>query len=411
MKILLTVLLALLCGTSVALGQAKPPADDFAKWPVQVKLPPEVLKIWTPNDGKPPKDSGPGPEVVAWVPDNVKKIRGAILIANNTDLVRIGEHTTIRQVATKHELAIVYFAKIDGKLIEWADPPAAAKDGFAAIFDQLSQKTGIAEFKHAPWITLGKSSRGRFAFRPAWAFPDRVIASVAYHGEAPTWPMPEWSKVKDAGSVLHVNVQGLAEWDGTWYRHVRPMLLNYHRHTDWLAHQMVIYGVDHGYYTDYYLYGNHGKPMDKNHKMIRCTDVWDYLALFIDKAVTLRVPKDTYPTDAPTKLLNLKRDDGYLIHPRAPEELLGSKWMALRRADNGDYKAIPWPDETTPVFDTVQGKIDLDKLVVPAANVPADERSNYMWVPDRDIARAWLKLHNLHSLADRVLPPANNEKK
>lgn len=349
--------------------------------------------------------------VEAWVPEGVTKIRGIFMTTNNTDSVKVLEHRKVREIATKHELAVVYFKLMPGSVIERANPPRFADEYFETMLGLLADETGIKEFRHAPWITLGKSSRGNFTFRPSWQYPDRVVASIAYHGETPTWPMQKWSKITDTNSIMHLNIQGLTEWDGTWYRHVRPSLLNYNKNANWRAHQMVIYGVDHGYYADYYIYPNHGQRMEKNHKHVRCTDVWDYIALHIDKAMTLRVPKDSYATDGPIKLINVDRASGMLIHPRAIEELHGTKWFAFRKAESGDYVTIRWPDEVTPVYDDENGKIDYDKLIVPAKDVPEEERGHYMWVADEQQARAWLKFHNIYATADRVFPNKDEAKK
>ncbi len=367
-------------------SRAEPP-----HWPVGFKFPAEVVESW--GDRRAAQIiARPAADVLVWTPPEAERIRAVLMFSNNTDLVRMGEHRALRQVAARHEAAIVYLRHFN-------------QASFDVMLDLAAEKTGIAEFRHAPWITFGKSSTGRFSFEPAWRHPDRVVATISYHGEVPPYPMPDWSKAGQGESVMHLNVNGLSEWDGTWYRHVRPLLLNYHRHTGWLGHQMVIYGVDHSYYADYYLYPNFGQPMPRDHRIIRVTDVWDYIARFVDKALELRVPRDRYPTEEPVDLVNLRREDGYLIHPRAPEELLGTKWFAFRRAENGDYRVIPWPDEVTPVYDEEQGVLPLDRLILPASDVPEAERSAYMWVPDRELARAWLLLHNLYNQADRVLPP------
>ncbi|MEI7766859.1 MAG: hypothetical protein WCJ97_05415 [Phycisphaerae bacterium] len=407
----LFVMLLVMVASFVVLAQSaaapatQPAAGDYALlpyWPVGFKLPRETVESW--KEAKPEQQlKSPEADVLVWTPPEAKRIRAVLMFPNNTDLVRIGEYKAIREVATRQEIGIVYLQQLGGKVLERSDPPTVADQTMATILDLCATKTGIAEFRHAPWITLGKSSRGRFPFRTTWWFPDRVIASLNHHGETPNWPMEKWSKAGKEESVMHLSVQGLSEWDGTWYRAVRPSLLNYNTQTNWLCHQMVIYGVDHGYYPDYYLYPNFGKPMEKSHRLIRCTDVWDYEAKFIDKAMELRVPKDSYPTDKPTTLLNVKRESGYLIHPRAPEELLGSKWFALRQDAQGAYKQIPWPDEVTPVFDTVQGTINLADLIKPASAVPAEQRGGYMWVADKELALAWLKLHSLYYQPDRVL--------
>lgn len=71
--------------------------------------------------------------------------------------------------------------------------------------------------------------------------------------------MAEWSRVGDE-SVLHLAMNGKEEWSGTWYRHVRPSLLNYHHNTKWLGHQLVLKGVGHGEYADKHGSDGWGKP-------------------------------------------------------------------------------------------------------------------------------------------------------
>ena len=383
-------------------------ADKYAKlphWPIGLKLPEAVVKSW--EDPRAERSiKSPDADVLVWVPPDAKRLRAVLMLANNTDLVKIGEHKAIREVAAKHGIGILYLQHFSGKVIEHANPPKAelATATFDAMLDLAAERTGLAEFRHAPWITIGKSSRGKFAFQPAWMFPGRVVASVAYHGETPTWPLAGWARTDASDSVIHLNVQGLTEWDGTWYRHVRPMLLNYNSRSNWLAHQVVIYGVDHGYYMDYYIYPNFQQRLDKNHKFTRVTSVWDYVALHIDKAMTLRVPEDVYATEKPITLKQVDRDSGYLIHPRAIEELHSTKWFALRKGDDGQYQTIPWPEEVTPVHDTKQGSVPWDQLIRPAGEVPEADRGHYMWVADLEQARAWLNLHNTYNTADRVLP-------
>ncbi|MCC5847268.1 MAG: hypothetical protein JJU29_04165 [Verrucomicrobia bacterium] len=401
MKFLLLIFGLLLMPTLMA-----QPAENLENWPLQLKLPEEIGELW--GDARSLRSlQSNAPDILLWVPPDAERIRAVMLIANNTDSVLIGEHRTVREMAARQGMAILYLKHFAGSAIESRDPPELADRSFEIVMELAAKETGIDDFHQAPWITLGKSSRGRFPFRTTWWFPERVIASISYHGETPTWPMANWSKVGEnadaSESVMHLNIQGLREWDGTWYRHVRPALLNYNRETDWLAHQMVIYGVDHGYYMDYFLYPNHGARLEKDHNFTRVTEVWDYIAHFMDAAITLRVPAGPPPDEGPVTLNKVSRESGYLIHPRAPEELLGSKWFALRQNEAGRFQTIPWPDEVTPVFDAEQGVLPVEDLVRAAHEVPEEERGNYMWVPTRKLLELWLGHHNLYNRRAAVL--------
>lgn len=403
---MLLLICLLLASVATPAAVAEAPEPDGSFWPVGLRLPDELIAKWAAVDKKAKRSlDKPGSHIDVWVPEGAKRIRAIFVIANNTDSVKIGEHKAVRDVAARQHMAIMHFKSFSGKVIEWADPPTLATESFQTVMDLAAEKTGIDDLRHAPWITLGKSSRGRFPFRIAWKFPDRVIATISYHGETPTWPMADWSKAGDE-SILHCSVNGLSEWDGTWYRHVRPMLLNYNTNSDWLAHQAVILGVDHGYYPDYYIYPTFQHPMPQRMpgvpKLARCSRVWDYLARFIDSAISLRVG-DAYPDGKAIKLKQIDRSSGLLIHPRAIEEILGLKWFAFRKGDNGLYQTIKWPDEVTPVYDKEQGVIGFENLVKDASDVPADQRGGYMWIADRKLLSAWLDLHNTYKVKQRIL--------
>ena len=370
---------------------------ELPHWPVGFKLPEEVTVGWKRREKM---HASPQPHILVWTPPEAERIRAALLIPNNTDSKHVGEHAAVRRVAARHEIGIVYLRYFGGSVVERTDPPEAAETPFAAVLDLVAKKTGIAEYRHAPWITFGKSSRGRFPFRTTWWFPKRVIASISYHGETPTWPMEEWSRVGDE-SVLHLAINGQDEWSGTWYRHVRPCMLNYHANTAWLTHQVVVHGVGHGNYADMHGSEGWGKPVPDGR--ISCLRVWDYIALFIDKAMEVRVPRDACPTTAPTPLKQVDRGAGYLIHPRAVEELLGTKWHAFRYRD-GAYRIVPWPDEKHPVLDPNPGKVDRAVLIRRAADVPPEERRKMFWVADREQAEAWLSLHDVHGHGKGILP-------
>ena len=276
-------------------------------------------------------ESAKGPvkaDILVWLPDGAKHIRAFFLVPNNTDLKPMNEHAALRAVATKHECGILYMRSYGtGVESEKGEPPDLKR--MPALFDYVAEKTGIAEFRHAPWIAFGKSSRGKFPFRMTWSFPARTIATVVYHGETPTWPYADYAKVGNE-TILHLNANGETEWGGTWYNHVRPSLLNYRGQTAWLPQQTVAKDVGHGDYPD-----GHGGPGfgQKFPGKVTCAEVWDYIALFVDKALTLRLPKDKYPTDGPLTLKQVDETTGYVIDPFAVEESFRVPHLPLREKD------------------------------------------------------------------------------
>lgn len=362
-------------------------AED--KWPIGLRLSDSLL---TDRDTRRKERSA---DVLIWIPDGLKRFRAMMLVVNNTDSKDFHMHQALRDVCTKHEVAIVYLRRfytgIEYHHKKPVSTPPAAPNNILKVLDAIATELDMPEFRHAPWTTLGKSSRGEFPFRMGWIYPERTILGMTWHGESPTWPIPDWAAKQDE-NILYLAVNGEQEWDGTWYRAVRPFLLNYRKNTGWLAHQFVSPGVGHGNYVDANGSKGWGKPVPEGKTSV--LDVWDYMAMFVDAGLTLRLPKEGYPTDGPLKLKPVDPSQGYLVHPRAIEELIGMKWMALRKKD-GEYQNIPWPEEKHPVLDSEQGKIPNDQLIRKYTDVPEGERADCLWIPTQKLAEAWLKRENV----------------
>ncbi len=322
------ILSAWLCATGALYAQTEEPIPPDPLWPIALRLP-ETMKEHKPTKGPPRAD------VLIWMPEGAKRIRAMMLIPENSDSKHFGECDALRNVAKKHEMAVVYLRiGYDTAGVEDMKNPADPAK-MPALLDYLAQATGVKEFRYAPWVTFGKSSRGRFPFRMAWYHPERTIASVSYHGETPTWPLPADAPKPDQ-PLLQINVNGETEWGGTWYNHVRPALLNYRVGSAWLSHQVVVKYVGHGDYPDAHGSPGWGKEFPGR---VTCVRVWDYLARFIDAALELRLPPKGYPTKRPLELRRVDESAGFLVDPYAVETCFGVPRLPLERGDDGLWTA------------------------------------------------------------------------
>ncbi len=305
------------------------------------ELPHWPIGLGVPKDAPPPRKPLKNAAILAWVPPKAKRIRAVLLIRQNTDSKHFGEHAGLRKVANKHEMAVVY--------LRYYPHEQLAKNPqdhvLFQILGSVADATGIDEFRHAPWITFGKSSVGKFPYYLAWAFPDRTIATISYHAETPTWPADAWANVAD-DTILHVSVNGETEWGGTWNRHVRPSLLNYRARSRWLPHAVVVHDVGHGNYLDVHGGAGWGKKFPGK---ITCIRVWDYLSLYVDKALALRLPPDKYPTKRPIELQQIDPATGYLIRPYAVEDMFRLPRMWMTESEGG-YEVDPAGEDSPPTF-------------------------------------------------------------
>lgn len=315
-----------------------PPAST--NWPITLSLPGEVTK-----NNK--------PSILAWVPPGAQRIRAVLVTVENTDSILFAEHAPLREVARKYEMAIVHACHAPHAKINNPDNPSA----LPLIMNAVAEKTGVVEFRNAPWITFGKSSQGAFPFQTAWKYPKRTIASIGFHAETPSWPLPDWVKL-DKETILHVNANGAAEWGGTWYSLVRPTLLNYRANTAWLTHQTVARNVAHGDYPGSRLGRIVGTSIPGK---VGTLDTFNYLTVFVAKALSLRLPEGKYPTDGPVTLNQVDEEKGYLIDQFAIEDLFQQQRMPLIRTPQG-YSG------TTPTTGFIE--IAPAKDFVPAEGVP-----------------------------------------
>jgi len=326
-------------------GQLQAQEPDLAEppfWPYGMSLPTSVPQ---------PKKRAKAAAILAWTPPKAKHIRAVLLIVANSDSKHFGEHAAVRKVAAKHEMGIVYL-----RYPAHSDLPKNPKSKtMNRLLNAVAHKTGIAEFRHAPWIAFGKSSMGKFPYYLAWAFPRRTIATISYHAETPTWPPDNWARTAD-NTILHVNLNGETEWGGTWNRHVRPSLMNYRAKSAWLPHLAVGFDVGHGNYPDVHGSDGWGKKFPGK---ITAIGVWDYLSLYVDKALTLRLETSKYPTDKPIALKRIDESTGYLIRPYAIEDLFklpripmtksGGLYVVDPKGDNRPtFAAIPPAKDLTP---------------------------------------------------------------
>ena len=314
---LILILVTLLAATAWAQDASPAAATPDATWPLELKMPPDI-------QAQIDAEKKPRVPILVWVAPGTEDVRSMLLVVDNSDSKIFSEDPDVREVAAKHDMAIVYF--------RWG--VEQHRDRVQDIFDGIAEQTGMPGFRNAPWITFGKSSRGKFPYYMAWEFPDRTIATMSYHAETPTWPPAEWANLEDQ-SILHVSANGELEWGGTFSLHVRPSLLNYRLHSNVLPHQIVARGVGHGDYVDAHGSKGWNRPTGNDTSV---QAVWDYLALFIDKALTLRVPDDADPAKGPVKLNRIDPATGYLLEPFAVEDTLRRPRLDL--VERGDSYVV-----------------------------------------------------------------------
>jgi len=252
------------------------------------------------------------PRAFLWIPANCKQIR-AVVVGNHNMLEEgIMEHPTFRkQVA---ELGIAEIWITPGLSQIWEPNKENAQIAFDEMMNSLAEISGYSELKFAPIIPIGHSAMATFPWNFAAQNPDRTLAVLSIHGDAPSTNLTgygrknlEWYNLKIDG-IPGLMVEGEYEW---WEARVQPALDYKKQNPNACVSFLCDAGRGHFDYSE---------------------QLVDYLALFIQKAVKYRLPTAS-KLNEPVKLIPVNAEKGWLAERWHKDTISSTK-----SASYADYK-------------------------------------------------------------------------
>ncbi len=148
-----------------------------------------------------------------WIPPDCKYVRGIIMSLSNLTERRWLEDPIIRQAAAEEGLGIVWLGPVPGPSKETgkntaltADMKPGAPEALQQMLKDMAAESGYDELEWAPFIAMGHSANGPFAWNvPNWnaertiaAIPIKTVPLPALHfegvplcyivGETTEWP-------------------------------------------------------------------------------------------------------------------------------------------------------------------------------------------------------------------------------
>jgi hypothetical protein len=236
-----------------------------------------------------------------WVPPKSKYIRGIIISLSNLLERNWLEDPLIRKTAANENLAIIWLGPIpkgSTNLLS-ADLKQGEEKVLQKMLDDFAIESGYKEISDAPFISMGHSANGQFAWSvPNWN-AERTIAAIAVK----TVPFPD-SLNFDGVPVCYV-VGETTEWPQ--YRVPDPATRPGDRDFFWPVvresaiklrsvneNDLVSVVTDPG--------GGHFDWSEKQAK---------FIALYIQKACHYRLPKNMFG-NKPVQLKKIKKEDGWL---------------------------------------------------------------------------------------------------
>lgn len=231
------------------------------------------------------------PQAFLWIPSDCSQVKAVVVGQHNMCEETLFENAAFRNKMQEAGIALVWITPILD--FPW-DVANGCNDALLAAFDDLAEVSGYSELKFAPIVPLGHSAMATFPWNFAAWNPERTLAVVSYHGDAPRTNLTgygranlEWGRIRNIDGIPGLMVEGEYEW---WEARVNPALAFRMMYPE----SCISFLCDAG--------RGHFDVADRTA---------EYIGLFIKKAVEWRMP-ETEDCNKPVALKKLNPRDGWL---------------------------------------------------------------------------------------------------
>jgi hypothetical protein len=240
------------------------------------------------------------PRAFLWIPPHCRRVRAVVFGQNNMIEEGILEHLLFRRTLAELGIAELYVAPT---FDTWqnATNNAEANARFAALLQALAAESGYGELADAPVVVLGHSAMASFPWNFAAWNPERTLAILSVHGDAPQTtlvgnghPNVDWGS-RSIDGIPGLMVMAEYEW---WEDRLTPAMNFRAKHPN--APVALLGDEGHGHF-------------DYSGQLVR------FLAMFIRKAAEQRLPREM-PLAGPVALKPVDPQRGWLVDRWRPNE-------------------------------------------------------------------------------------------
>jgi len=271
------------------------------------------------------KETNDHPQAFLWIPENCKQVRGVVFTQHNMIEEGMLEHSYFRKVMSE-----LGFAEV------WVTPMISLTYDINKGEDKVCQETmqlladvsGYNELAYAPIIPMGHSAMASFPWNFAAFNPERTLALVSVHGDAPQTnltgsgrPNPDWGN-RNIDGIPSLFIMGEYEW---MEARITPAYSYILKHPQSVITLFADAGHGHFDYSD---------------AMVK------YVADYIREAAKRRLPPKS-PANDFVKLVKVKPDSGWLMDKWRKDSIPKYKPASFNQFV-GDKRTASWVfDEKT----------------------------------------------------------------
>lgn len=261
-------------------------------------------------------ETGGHPRAFLWIPPDCRQVKAVMIGNHNMCEETLFENRAFRRSLSDSGLALVWVTP--GWDQEWK-AASGSPEAYWQMLADLARVSGYDELEQAPVVPFGHSAMATFPWNFAAWHPERTLAVVSYHGDAPRTNLTgygrdnlEWGRTRNIDGIPGLMVVGEYEW---WEARVNPAL----------AFRMMYPASCISFLCD----------TGRGHFDVSDATA-EYIALFLKKAMKARLPEMAGADGRSVTLKKVRPEDGWLAERWHP----GQKRRA-KAAPYGEYKGDP----------------------------------------------------------------------
>lgn len=170
-------------------------------------------------------ETGGHPRAFLWIPPDCRQVKAVMIGNHNMCEETLFENRAFRRSLSDSGLALVWVTP--GWDQEWK-AASGSPEAYWQMLADLARVSGYDELEQAPVVPFGHSAMATFPWNFAAWHPERTLAVVSYHGDAPRTNLTgygrdnlEWGRTRNIDGIPGLMVVGEYEW---WEARVNPAL-------------------------------------------------------------------------------------------------------------------------------------------------------------------------------------------
>ena len=170
-------------------------------------------------------ETGGHPTAFLWIPEDCQRVKAVVVGQHNMCEETLFENVLFRQRMKEAGIALVWITPILNQ--PW-DVATGCNDALLRALDDLAEVSGYGELGRVPIVPLGHSAMATYPWNFAAWNPERTLAVISYHGDAPRTNLCgygranlEWGRMRNIDGIPGLMIEGEYEW---WEARVRPAL-------------------------------------------------------------------------------------------------------------------------------------------------------------------------------------------